>query len=69
MGKKANSKSKKTISTKKLEGRRINGVLYLDRGVGLGRFSNINSTSPSFDNSTGSSGQVIKNCNNDEGEY
>ena len=33
---------KKLPSTKNLEGSRVGGVLYLDRGVGSGKFQNIN---------------------------
>lgn len=35
-------KQSKKLSTKELKGRRVNGVLYLDRGVGSGCFLHVN---------------------------
>ena len=54
-------------STKELNGIRRNGVLYLDKGVGTGCFSNINPTSSSiFENNTGSEYIIPENKKRNE---
>lgn len=60
IGNKKSGKKQKMTSTKELKGVRRNGILYLDRGVGTGCFSNVNPSSSGGEMNS-CSGSIIPN--------